>query len=732
MRTLLLFRGAPGCGKSTFIDAHGLRPYALSADDIRQTLRSPMQTADGSVQICQDNEKEVWELLYRMLETRMQKGEFTVIDATNSKTSEMNKYKDLCGEYRYRMFCIDMTDLPIDECKRRNAGRIPLKRVPEEVIDKMYSRFRTQKIPSGIKVIKTENDFNSMLMHKLDMSSYEKIVVVGDLHGCHTALMEYFNSGLNDNYFYIFVGDYIDRGIENAEVIKFLLSIYEKKNVLLLEGNHERWIKAYSNDEVSRSKEFEFVTKKQLDAADISKKDLRQLCRKLGQVAWFTYGDKEIVVTHGGIATMPENLTYMATTQMIHGVGDYNDSDIIADTWLKTTADNMYQVHGHRNVKNVPMKVNDRVYNLEGKVEFGGFLRILELDKDGFHEVEIKNTVFKTPEAIAQSVSLSDSSIADIVLKMRQNKFIQEKSYGNISSFNFTREAFYGDVWNDQTVKARGLYIDTNRMKVIARSFNKWFRVNERPECRFEALQHTLQFPVTCYVKENGFLGLVSYNPDTDDLFITTKSSPDGPYAEWLKDMVYRKVQNTDLMKQICKEQDVTFVFECVDMKNDPHIIKYQDDELFLLAIVKNSMDFIQYEYGDLVNTANEIGVKCKTKAIELGTWAEFVDWYNEVLDTDYEFNGRIIEGFVIEDSAGYMTKVKLTYYNFWKFMRGLTHEVLQRGYFHKTSALTTPTANDYYGFIKNVFDTTDKETRQSLPRDIIYWRDRFYSNADT
>lgn len=1001
MRTLLLFRGAPGCGKSTFIDAHGLRPYALSADDIRQTLRSPMQTADGSVQICQDNEKEVWELLYRMLETRMQKGEFTVIDATNSKTSEMNKYKDLCGEYRYRMFCIDMTDLPIDECKRRNAGRIPLKRVPEDCIDKMYSRFRTQKIPSGIKVIKTESDFSSMLMHKLDMSSYDKIVFVGDDHGCmyplskyirtayfgfdydepeywrsdrwlniedlpdeiwkdvdgydgkylisnygrlktfsklreriyvynqhgdkylyanlsshskkktykvhklvwdafgdgfcdeinhidgvcqnnniknleqsnrvlneahcwesgikhgrriiqfdlnHNKIKEYdsikqavmengfsspggighccngehkqafgyiweyadnisgnrsgkpihvlqytpdgefvaeyqsiksaeksvgvqsirkclsgnqrtsggfvwkakdyvyevkktnpilydpkyLKSLMNDNYFYIFVGDYIDRGIENAEVIKFLLSIYEKKNVLLLEGNHERWIKAYSNDEVSKSKEFEFVTKKQLDASDINKKDLRQLCRKLGQVAWFTYGDKEIVVTHGGIATMPENLTYMATTQMIHGVGDYNDSDIIADTWLRTTADNMYQVHGHRNVKNVPMKVNDRVYNLEGKVEFGGFLRILELDKDGFHEIEIKNTVFKTPEAIAQSVSLSDSSIADIVLKMRQNKFIQEKSYGNISSFNFTREAFYGDVWNDQTVKARGLYIDTDRMKIAARSYNKFFSVNQRPECRFEALQHTLQFPVTCYVKENGFLGLVSYNPDTDDLFITTKSSPEGPFAEWLKDMVYRKVQNTDLMKQICKEQDVTFVFECVDMKNDPHIIKYQDDELFLLAIVKNSMDFIQYEYDDLVNTANEIGVKCKTKAIELGTWAEFVDWYNEVLDPDYEFNGRIIEGFVIEDSAGYMTKVKLTYYNFWKFMRGLTHEVLQRGHFHKTSALTTPTANDYYGFIKGIYDQTDKETRQSLPRDIIYWRDRFYSNADT
>lgn len=731
MRTLLLLRGAPGCGKSTFIKENGLEPYSLSADSIRLQIQSPIQLVDGSEGISQNNEKEVWNILYRMLEVRMQRGEFVVIDATNSKSSEMNKYKDMCDTYRYRMFCIDMTDLPIEECKRRNASRVPMKRVPDEVIDKMYSRFRTQKIPSGFKVLK-KDQLDQVYMRKFDMSEYEKIVVVGDIHGAYTALMEYFGNEFNDNYFYIFVGDIIDRGIENAETVKFFIDSVKRKNVLVIEGNHERWLKLYSHDIVGKSKEFEFVTRKQLDASDIDKKDVRQLCRKLGQAAWFTYGDKEILVTHGGLATMPENLSFMATDQMIHGVGDYNDSGVIAETWLRTTADNMYQIHGHRNVKNVPMKVNDRVYNLEGKVEFGGFLRILELDKDGFHEIEIKNTVFKTPEAIAQSVSISDSSIADIVLKMRQNKFIQEKSYGNISSFNFTREAFYGDVWNDQTVKARGLYIDTNRMKIAARSYNKFFAVNQRPECSFEALQHTLQFPVTCYVKENGFLGLVSYNPDTDDLFITTKSSPDGPYAEWLKDMVYRKVKNTDLMKQICKEQDVTFVFECVDMKNDPHIIKYQDDELFLLAIVKNSIDFSQYEYDDLVNTANEIGVKCKTKAVELGTWAEFVDWYNEVLDPDYEFNGRIIEGFVIEDSAGYMTKVKLTYYNFWKFMRGLTHEVLQRGYFHKTSALTTPTANDYYGFIKGIYDQTNKETRQSMPRDIIYWRDQFYADSGT
>ena len=59
----------------------------------------------------------------------MQRGDFTVIDATNSKTSEMNRYKEMCETYRYRMYCVDFTDIPIAEVKRRNLNREPLKRV---------------------------------------------------------------------------------------------------------------------------------------------------------------------------------------------------------------------------------------------------------------------------------------------------------------------------------------------------------------------------------------------------------------------------------------------------------------------------------------------------------------------------------------------------------------------------------------------------------------------------
>lgn len=726
MRILLLLRGSAGCGKSTWIEQNGLKPYTLSADDIRLLCQSPIMQVDGTEGISQSNDNVTWKTLFNLLEVRMQKGEFTVIDATNSKTSEMNRYKEMCSTYRYRIYCVDFTDIPIEEVKRRNANREELKRVPDEAIDNMYSRFATQKIPSGIKVIKP-NELDTIWMKMFDMSEYKKIHHIGDINGCYTALQTYLsdNGGIKDDEFYIFTGDYVDRGIENTEVVKFLISIMNKKNVLMLEGNHEKWLWSYANGCVGKSKEFELVTKPQLEEAKIDKKDIRQLYRKFGQCAYYKYGDNVYLVTHAGLSTIPKNLSYVATDQMIRGVGNYNDFEKIAETFVNTTPNNTYQIHGHRNTKGVSIKVNDRVFNLEGRVEFGGSLRCVQVDKDGIHTVEVENTVYKTPE-MQNEQTVTSSSVADTIIALRSNKYIQEKKFGNISSFNFTSKAFYDKVWDEQTTKARGLYLDTMKGKVSARAYDKFFNVNERPETKFDMLQYKLQFPVTAYVKENGFLGIVSYNEYEDDLFIASKSTIDSQFAQWFREMLYEKVsaENIEKIKTFTKEHNVSFVFECVDMKNDPHIIEYPNSELFLLDIVQNDMDFTKYEYDTMVDIANQFGLTPKQKAFEIATWQEFFDWYYDVLEEDYEYNGRKIEGFVIEDSVGYMTKLKLAYYNFWKFMRSISHEAIRNGYIRKTSALTTPTANEYYAWVRKLHDVEDTE---SIPKDICTLRSLFY-----
>ena len=726
MRILLLLRGSAGCGKSTWIQNNGLKQYTLSADDIRLLCQSPIMKADGTQTISVSNDGTVWKMLFQILEVRMRKGEFTVIDATNSKTSEMNQYKKLCDEYRYRMYCVDFTDIPIEETKRRNLSRPEYKRVPEEVIDNMYSRFKTQKIPSGIKVIRPDQ-LSEIWIKRYDLSEYKRIHHIGDIHGCYTVLQEYLTGcgGLKDDEFYIFLGDYIDRGIENVEILNFLISVAAKKNVLLLEGNHERWLWKYANDEISRSRQFELVTKPEIEESGIKKKNIRKLYRRFAQCAYYEYNGNVYVVTHGGLSTVPENLSFVATEQMIKGVGNYKDYEEVENTFIQTTPDNFYQIHGHRNVKGLPMQVNDRVFNLEGRVEFGGSLRCVQVDSEGIHTVETKNNVFK-PQETDQAETILTSSIADAVISLRSNKYIREKNFGKISSFNFTEKAFYDKEWNDQTIKARGLYIDTEKGKVVARSYPKFFNINERVETRFENLQDSLKFPITAYVKENGFLGIVSYDEYADDLFIASKSTIDSQNAEWLKDMIYSKVslKGRNKMLEFAKNNHASFVFECVDMEHDPHIIKYAGSSLYLLDIVKNDMDFYKYEYEEMCDIAIQIGVQPKERAYEIATWNEFCDWYDEILNKDYLYNGRVIEGFVIEDLEGKMVKVKLTYYNFWKFMRSIAQEIIKIGTTKRTSQLTSPVANEFYLYMKELVQNT--EDKESIPTDICTLRDMF------
>lgn len=338
-------------------------------------------------------------------------------------------------------------------------------------------------------------------------------------------------------------------------------------------------------------------------------------------------------------------------------------------------------------------------------------------------------------------------SIGDIIIALRKNRFVQEKCFGNISSFNFTKQAFYDKIWDEQTTKARGLYINVPKQKVVARAYEKFFNINERPETKLDMLEHRLAFPVTAYIKENGFLGIVSYNEETDALFATTKSAPDGDFARWFKEMLNEKLSDeaAEKMKQFSKKQNVSFVFECVDMKNDPHIIDYPESELFLLDIVYNDLKFKKFEYTEMAKVANELGLKHKTLAYVIESWSDFFDWYYQVTSEDYEYDGRKIEGFVIEDTNGYMVKLKLHYYNFWKFMRSISHETLRNGYLNpkRMSALTSPLANQYYSWVKTLYKPRDKtkyhwwkfwkktnvSKQDNTPRDICTLRKMFYQS---
>lgn len=1046
MRVLLLFRGAPGCGKSTYIEDNGLKPYTLCADDIRLMCASPTMDTSGFCRISQENDKLVWKTLFQILETRMQHGEFTVIDATNSKTEEMKRYRDLADQYRYRIYCIDMTGVPRETLLQRNMTRPFLKQVPEEVIDKMLSRFETQKVPAGIQILKPD-ELYKIWYRPADLSDWKKIHVIGDIHGCNTALQQYFaeDGGLHPDELYIFTGDYVDRGIENAETVNFLISQTGYKNMVFLEGNHEcfhkntevltknGWkyisdiqdgemvaqfdintsqisfaepeskickhaerlldfhscdmrqivtsnhdvvyknakIKAcdlmnmqitqhgftlsgffsndeypinddvlkmivwivcdgaivdyrkytadsvkrrvqfhlsnerkisdlrslmdrlhikytitagekradrnqsymlrfygddaryycddilcsvkhfplffrhlnrrqalivldelvktdatqksnvsilwscvdkndvdiiqemcilnniscstilrdnscgynkkgciyevrikpfgvfgnnhvsveeieynddvyclsmpegtlitryegkvafsgnchlwrYANDEIAGSKEFEFVTKPQLDKAGVSKKNIREFYRRLCQCAYFTYYGKTFLITHGGLANMPVELTTVATDQLIRGTGRYSEANLADESFCKHTNGYAIQIHGHRNVEKSSIQTTDCTYNLEGDVERGGFLRAVQITKEGITTVAVKNEVFQTQEEKEAEDNARlpgenvDMTTYQMVHEMRGSRNVKENRFGRVSSFNFTRQAFNDKAWDSITTKARGLFIDNETYEIVARSYDKFFAINERPETSLSSLRYKLHFPVKAYVKENGFLGIVGRDPATNDLLICSKSTPRGPFADIFRENLYRQYgeETMNRIKDYILQNNVSFVFECCDMEKDPHIIEYPKSDVVLLDVIKNQPNFEKLPYEDLRTLAKDFGLSVKHLAYTIDSWEDFVPWFNKMIEENYTYGGEYIEGFVLEDAHGFMTKMKLAYYKKWKTLRGVAVSTLKTGSYKYTGSLMTPMENAFYGWCKHLYETMPPADRMAL-----------------
>ena len=753
MRTLLIFRGAPGCGKSTFIKDHNLQNYTLSPDDIRQQLQGYVLLPDGSFGISQKNEKKVWEILFDCLERRMQNGSFTVIDATSSKATEMNKYKKLADDYKYRIFCIDMTDVPIEECKRRNSERFPLaKRVPDEAIDKMYARFATQKIPSGIKVIKPE-ELDSIWIKEFDLSEYKSVHVIGDIHGCYTALMNYFDA-IYDDHFYIFVGDYLDRGIENVQVYKFIEENIGRKNFLFLEGNHERHIKDFGENRKSRSKVFNKVTEPELVEAGISRISARKMYHRFGQVAWFKHNNNHFLVTHGGLSRYPwaggMELTGLCTDQFIAGVGAYGDMELCAESFSKDAelhklaepGENFFQVFGHRNIMDAPLIVDNHNFCLEGHVERGGELRCIEIRKNMILQTIVENDVWRPlpdmddDEPKETVPTKSAETVEDFVSWARKNRrTVDEKKFefgdGHVSSFNFSRSAFQKGIWNGITTRARGLFIDTDKMEVFARSYEKFFKTDEVDETKVEALKDKVKFPVTCYKKYNGYLLLAAYNPYLDDIFVASKSTIEGSFAENGREELKKELGNGwEYFKNYLKHQNVTAVFENVDFERDPHVVEPEQSGLILLDLVCNDLEFKKKSYESLFELASILGIKCKVRLAIFRNWREYYEFYDAEKKKEIPYEPTPIseqyEGYVLEDAAGFMWKLKSNYYNFWKSMRWVLGQCIKKGYIDKTSGLTTPLANDFYAFCKHYHDDPE-----NAPRDIITARNEFYKNKE-
>jgi predicted kinase len=699
MRYLVLLRGSAGSGKSTWLQNNNLDQYAINADVVRLMFQSPVMDIYGKVNISQKNDGKVWQFIRQLTEERMKRGELTIIDATHSRTSLIQDYKKLCEQYRYRCVVVEFEN-DVEKVLAQNASRPEVKRVPEEAIRNMCERIATQPTPNWCTKTTPDKFLEEYGEVKIfDFNKYEKIIHFGDIHGCVEPLKEYFDANpYNEGYYYVFTGDYIDRGIQNKETLEFLFELMEKPNVLFLEGNHERWLRAYSEDKLDdiRSNEFKKYTIPQIESLD--KKQIREFCRRLGQLALYEFGDNIFFVCHGGYPAIPTPFT--ASDELILGTGKYEDYLTMEETWNKNNKSNQFLIHGHRNTEETPT-VFGNTYNLCDKIEFGKNLRVLTFSKDGDNVIQeillIKNNTFFVNEFSTREKIVIDEN--NILESMMNNKLISVKRLdNNIVSLNFTRDAFFDKEWNDLTVRARGLFVNTVTKEIVARSYEKFFNFEENDSMKLNELRRNMVFPAKAFLKYGGYLGIVGYNSEKDELFIATKSTNKGEMQKQFKELLSKRVSLNDI-KEFCKNFNQSLLFEVLDPINDPHIIKYDRQEVVLLDCIDRNWNFNRVY--DLNDVAKQFGLVAKEETHVFNSYDEFYKFTEDVDKEGFRFKDVFVEGFVVEDSNGFMVKFKTKYYKFWKFMRSIK-EKIGTGHEVNTAWFTTAKQNSVYAFMRN------------------------------
>lgn len=125
MRTLIIIRGIPGSGKSTFV-----KDFLNTFDHFEADMFH--YDDEGNYNFSLDNIKKGHEWCYNKVENSMKNDKSVVVSNTFTTEKEIHPYLILAEKYNYRIISL------ITENRHGNKS---IHNVPDNTLDKMINRF---------------------------------------------------------------------------------------------------------------------------------------------------------------------------------------------------------------------------------------------------------------------------------------------------------------------------------------------------------------------------------------------------------------------------------------------------------------------------------------------------------------------------------------------------------------------------------------------------------------
>lgn len=248
--SLVVMVGASGSGKSSFARKHFKPTEIVSSDFCRGLVSDDENDLSAS--------GDAFDLVHTIARKRLQRGNLTVIDATNVEPEGRRQLLDIARTYHVLPVAI-VLNLPPNLCHDRNATRPDRQFGPHVVRNHATALRRSLKYLGRegfryVHVFDSVEEIDAVEITREPLYNNRKqehgpFDLIGDVHGCFDELVALLQSlgyertadGARhpEGRKAVFLGDLVDRGPKTPEVLELAMNMVASGDALAVPGNHE-------------------------------------------------------------------------------------------------------------------------------------------------------------------------------------------------------------------------------------------------------------------------------------------------------------------------------------------------------------------------------------------------------------------------------------------------------------------------------------------------------------
>jgi protein phosphatase len=308
--------GVTGSGKSTFAAKHFLPTEVLSSDFFRGLVSDDENDQAAT--------NAAFDVLHYVAGKRLEAGRLCVVDATNVQPPARKGLIDLAKSHHTLAVAI-VLDVSEATCSARNASR------PDRQFGPHVLRNQRSQLRRSMRSLRREGfsrvyhldeaEIADVMIEREPLwndrrSDHGPFDIIGDIHGCHTELVELLGAlgyevdadGTSGRHPVgrraLFLGDLVDRGPATPAVLRLVMGMVEEGSALCIPGNHEVKLLRALNGRKVTPRHGLAESLEQL-AAEPPEFSTRVAAFIDGLISHYVLDDGDLVVTHAGL---PENM----------------------------------------------------------------------------------------------------------------------------------------------------------------------------------------------------------------------------------------------------------------------------------------------------------------------------------------------------------------------------------------------------------------------------------------